>query len=351
MRGTLLGVEPNRRRTQQASNPTGVEPNRRRTQQASNPTGVEPNRRRTQQASNPTGVEPNSVLLEIIFPDRASRYLLSLFRFSKFLRYSKRLLVALVIAISIVSPSLLNSGVTARAQSLDNCTNGDYCYEIVNWPNTVTGTATEIEVEFITCGYCSGHLSNETWLTASNCGCWIETGYSTYGPNSGDNKYSCSKDNRVNCYFWADERPNGGGYDEHAKGSIPNQGYGNFASFEIYLNQGVKDYCGGQWVSNADWTIDIDGPSNDHWDGLKSTCNQITAGSIQTGEELENSGAASPATLFIDNQWQDLPTYNWTFQANNGTNNKSDNPPKGYWYIYPTNSNTGGEWEACTSGC
>jgi hypothetical protein len=298
-------------------------------------------------------IEPNIVSLEIIFPDRASRYSHSFFLSSRFSRCSKRLLLALVITFSILSPSLLNSSDIARAQSLANCTNGDsYCDGYANWRGTITGTGTEIEVEFITCGYCSGHLSNETWLTASNCGCWIETGYSTYGPNSGDNKYSCSKGNRVNCYFWADERPNGGGYDEHTKGgNIPSQDYGNYASFQIYLNQGVKDYCGGQWVSNADGTINIDGPSNDHWDGLKSTCNQMTGGSIQTGEELENSGAASPATLFIDNQWQDLPSYNWTFQSNNGTNNKSDNPPKGYWYIYPTNSGTGGEWEACTSGC
>lgn len=212
---------------------------------------------------------------------------------------------------------------------------------------------------FITCGSCGGHVSNETWLNDLNdsgCplygSCWIEAGYSTYGPNADDNQYSCVKNAKVNCYFWADVRPNPyNAYHEHAVGNIPSGDYGGYAVFEIYLNLGVTDNCSGVSVSNADWTVYIAGPSNDSWN-QRSTCNKMTANDINTGEELAGSGADSPAALWIDNYWKDTTNNNWHSQTKNVTP-QSDNPPKAYWYVYPSQSGTGGELEACspTSGC
>jgi len=239
----------------------------------------------------------------------------------------------------------------AKAQSLASCTTGnDYCDGYVNWPGSVTGDSTEVEVTFVTCGTCSGHVSNETWITDNNCGCWVEGGYSTYGPNNGDNKWSCSKNNAVNCYFWADMRPNGGGYNEHAIENIPSGDYGGYETVEIYFNGTQRDYCNQHWEYNLDWRIDITSASGKPFD-QDSTCNSMSPASIQTGEELENSGAASPSTLFIDNRWQNLPRHNWTYQGVNGTNNLSDDPPYAYWDLPPSESSTGGVWVACTSGC
>jgi hypothetical protein len=271
---------------------------------------------------------------------------------SSFSRHVVNLLIILIAAVSLFAGNLASTAYAASAQPLANCSIvGDYCYGYANWPGGITGTSTEIEVTFITCGTCTGHVSNETWITDSNCGCDIEAGYSTHGPDSSDNKYNtCDPNQAANCYFWADLRPNGGSYHEHTVGNIPKGDYGGYATYEIYLNSGTNDDCGGVITSHADWTVYIAGPSNDHWD-QRSTCNQMYPNSIQTGEELENSGAASPATLWIDNQWQNLPRDNWTYQGNNGSGNISNDPPKGYWYIYPTHSSTGGEWEACTSGC
>lgn len=258
----------------------------------------------------------------------------------------------------LVLGGLLASAPLVEAQHLSSCSNNSYyCYGLADWPGAVLGTSTEIDVVSVTCGSCGGHLSNETWLNDehdSGCPlygtCWIEAGYSTYGPNADDNRWSCSPNRAVNCYFWADVRPNPyNAYHEHAVGSIPSGDYGSLALFEIYLNTGVSDYCSGVHVSNADWTVYIAGPTNDHWSQL-STCNKMSANDIATGEELAGSGAASPAALWIDNYWQSTRDGSWHSQTKDVTP-QSDNPPKAYWYIKPSQSGTGGELKACTSGC
>jgi hypothetical protein len=135
----------------------------------------------------------------------------------------------------------------------------------------------------------------------------IYCGYGTYDPNSGDNQWSCSKNNRVNCYFWADEWYNGG-YSEHAVINIPSGDYGGYATFEIHFDPGVKDNCNSN-QKQGHWSIQIYGPTNDNWPNGHSICNPMAAENpkdyITIGEELHNSGAESPSSLLIDNSWMD----------------------------------------------
>lgn len=182
-------------------------------------------------------------------------------------------------------------------------------------------------------------------------GCWIEGGYSTYGPNADDNKHSCNPGHVVNCYFWADVRPNPyNDYNEHAVGSIKSGDYGQYEVVEIYLNRGVNDDCNGVQVSNADWIVYLAGPSSGEQWTQHSTCNKMTANDINTGEELFGSGASSPGVLFLDNYWQSTRDGSWHPQTKNVTPS-SPNPPKAYWVIWPSQDGTGGELETCTSGC
>lgn len=263
--------------------------------------------------------------------------------------------------IALVAWLMVPAPVT-HAMPLTDCSSEPICYGVGTWYGATNGDSTEIGVEFVTCGYCSGQISNETWLSdGSNTqcvllgvhtSCWIEAGYGTYGPNSGDNQYNCVHNGRANCYFWADVRYNGG-YHEHAVGNIPSGDYGGFELVEIYFNPGVHDNCGSN-LRQGHWTISIYGPTNDNWT-QSSTCNPMAAENpkdyITIGEELHNSGAESPSTILIDNFWMD-GNFNWQGQFRDFDTREQDNPPYSGWVNNtPPSPGNPGEWNVCTQGC
>ena len=276
--------------------------------------------------------------------------------------YSCDSFLACICALAVLVGWLMGPTPVIHAIPFTDCSGGNYvCYGTGDWYGGTTGTSTEIQVEFVTCGYCSGGVSNETWLvdgSNANCvinnihvNCEIEAGYATYGPNAFDNKNSCAVNGRVNCYFWADQRYNGG-YHEHALGgNIPSGDYGGFVLIEIYFNPGVTDSCASN-QKQGHWTVYIGGPSNDHWTQV-STCNPMAVGNskdyITIGEELHSYGAESPSTTWIDNFWRDN-NGNWRDQYRNFDTREQDNPPYSGWIIPPSQSSSG-EWNACTQGC
>ncbi len=263
---------------------------------------------------------------------------------------AQRLLFTFIFVSSLIVGSQIISVQKVNAQSLAGCSpgkQGDHCYAIVTWNGSTRGDSTEVEVTFVTCGTCSGFISNETWMTDSTGHCWIEAGYSTYGPDSDDNHNSCKINQAVNCYFWADYRPSGGGYHEHPLGAIPSSDYGGYELVELYLNPNSYDTCNGVKVSDADWTVIVAGPSNDNWTQL-STCNKFSPYDIEIGEEMENFGANSPATHLIDNFWRDSNNQ-WQGQSRN-ISPQSQNPPTAHWNIPPSQNYTG-DLIVCPSGC
>lgn len=236
---------------------------------------------------------------------------------------------------------------TADAQPAYSC-NG-HCYAGIDWPNPVNGAETNISIVFITCGNCGGFVTNEMWVIG-NYGnhacpipntpnvylCWIEAGYSTWGVPNAHFSNSCIGPNGIaNCYFWADNRPNGG-YHEHPTANITQ--YGVYADFTIERNS----------TSSPTWDVYVNGG---HY---QSTSNNFPVSDIQIGEELYGTGGAnSPYTLWTYNRWRSTRDNSWNFQGNSGSPIGPYNPPYGGWLHPPAGSSNGGGtfWACTTSNC
>jgi len=134
----------------------------------------------------------------------------------------------ILLVLAIVLGGILLSVRSAEAHPLYSCTG--HCYAYADWPNPVNGISTSIKVQFVTCGSCDGFVNNEMWYdgnygdsacpipNSSSHYCWIEAGYSTWGNPNHHIAPSCTG-GVANCFFWADNRPNGG-YHEHAVANI-----------------------------------------------------------------------------------------------------------------------------------
>jgi hypothetical protein len=155
---------------------------------------------------------------------------------------------------------------------------------------------------------------------------WVESGYESYPPGPASN----------DSYFWADERPNGGGYNWHDFGQVPSGDYQHNATFNI-VNDGSQSYE----VYVSTYTT--------YYLGY-STHSIVSPNDIVIGQELAgSSGASAPVSFFSDNQWldsNDAPHYQTYGSDTTPYPLTSDNPPYASWFIHPQNSSTGGSLQA-----
>lgn len=222
----------------------------------------------------------------------------------------------------------------ARAYSCGDGLDGGHCYGDYDWSGATTGSATSIYMVHLTCSTsCSsahGFVDNEMWLIDENnpTEYWVESGYESYPPGSSSN----------DSYFWADERPNGGGYNFHDFGQVASGDYQHYTSFTI-----VKD--GSQY-----WEVYLGTYTTDYVG--YSTSNSMSPSDIVIGLELAGSGGgAAPVAYFNDNEWYDstLHAHYQTYGSDSYPGLLSNNPPYASWYIHPQNSSTGGSLK--TSCC
>lgn len=226
-----------------------------------------------------------------------------------------------------------------------------HCYATRDWFGHTGGSNTLINPYGpLNCQGCSAFIDNETWFSdtsSSQCvnlafgSCWVEAGISTWPANDPN---SCNQGHDSTCGFWADNRPNGGGYHEHPLYNFGADGVDltpylfyvtivnnvGFSSSGSSWDVNTNIYKGGTWIA---------GP------GGYSASNNMNVNDITIGSELADSRGSAATFYFQYNEWMDGGG-TFHYQTNTGVNNSTHAPPNGYWAINPCNcqGNTGGSF-------
>lgn len=147
------------------------------------------------------------------------------------------------------------------------CDNSNHCYGYADL-NTGTSGGSGFHggsvVLRTNCAYEANYstefIDNEEWVNFPG-GYWIEAGDTTGPPTAGSSLL----------YFWASNRPNGGGYNEHYNGAGP----------------GLNNYFGAniQWSSGTLWNISVGSLSGG------TDPEYAPAGDIETGLETNTDHA------------------------------------------------------------
>jgi hypothetical protein len=176
------------------------------------------------------------------------------------------------------------------------------------------GYATVYVVQGQVPDYASGgrFIDEELWVGTDNGppgSYWVEVGY-CYGEVAGD--YSPGPN-----WFWADNRPNGGGYHEHIP-SLPDPTH--------YWDQNIP--VAAAYAGNNTWNIYIDGTGQ----GV-STANPGVSDFLQTGLEAFTASDASHLSGSVDGsmKWQDY-LGGWHNDWPSATT-YVNSPATGAWYI------------------
>jgi hypothetical protein len=206
-----------------------------------------------------------------------------------------------------------------------------HCYGVQAWGGA-NGADTRISLDTNLSGGASSNdwnnwsfVTTELWL--SNGTYWVEVGViSEYREFNSTYPY----------YFWADQRPNGGGFSFHYWTYIP--GSGQTPLFRITR------------INSSQWSVLV--RDNTYSYTGTSTYNQFTPSSIQIGTELYNNfnTAHEGNTYYTNNRWENNGT--WWYQGNDGVWTNIIYPAWGDWYNGqdPLNNNTGGVWYTCIQG-
>ena len=214
-----------------------------------------------------------------------------------------------------------------------------HCYSVAQWYGDTFGLYTQITASPLNNMYSTNsgtpdRLQSEAWLEdahTSTCQqnpvgqCWVEAGL-TVG-NIGDGYASSAQ------YFWADLRP-GYGINEHDWPAVN----GNDTVASALIEYSSTDTFYVRMLSSS-FNSDAYGPSY-------STNNSMSPDWIHAGQEVSGTGGSSSGTYsFTDNQWEDS-NFNLHYQTNDGWTPRTDDPPYGYWGSRPSQSSTGGAWNA-----
>jgi len=213
----------------------------------------------------------------------------------------RRLLAAASVA-AVVTAALVAPGSPASAAT---CTPSAHCYGVIRFtPGTIYGINQGLNVHCLgpmNAPTSSNFVTQEQWLATNNSSgqYWVEVGMA-YGAPQGSTRYM----------FWADNRPNGGGYHEHD------------LSITAALNTYYDDYI--RWIGNNSWRVERGGTTLG-----TSTANPGPSHWANAGEELTaNGGAASAVTGWLYRQTSSGGAWisNWP-----GSTISTDNPPYGSW--------------------
>ena len=215
---------------------------------------------------------------------------------------SKRLVAAGLSA----TLTALTLAATAAPVYAATCTTSSHCYGEVEYYSSgaIFGLNQGLDVRCLGpmgAPTSSNFVTEEMWLATNNGSgnYWVETGMA-YGAPQGSTRY----------WFWADNRPNGGGYHEHD------------LSISTAFGTIYDDYI--TWVGNNSWQVRRGNTTLG-----TSTHNPGSSHGGNAGEELTaNSGAGSAITQFLFKQTSSggAWTNNWP-----GASVRTDSPPYGGW--------------------
>jgi len=182
--------------------------------------------------------------------------------------HGRRLLARLAIA------ALVAGGIqTATATSASACglPNAEHCYGIaLSSPAGLVGVAADVSPSCLSTP-ANSFITNELWLVSSGSSYWVEVGWLQQG--SGVNIGGHTTAGRFG--FWADLRPNGGGFHTHILQTNPTLG---FRTLQL------------ERATSSTWTI--------HFGGLvdTSTGNAFTPVTGEWGSETTANTAHSYAS-------------------------------------------------------
>jgi hypothetical protein len=164
------------------------------------------------------------------------------------------------------SGAVIGAGAAPAAEAATSCSLSSHCYGVATWFSAPAGYGSGGNIYF-NCLYSANPSTNftdeELWQGTDNStglGDWVELG-GTYGWPNGATRY----------WFWADNRPNGGGYHAHYPGGALNLD----ASYGIEV---VYDGSN-EWAAL--------GPT---WSGT-STANPPSGKAMETGAEITDNTA------------------------------------------------------------
>ncbi|HVU70210.1 MAG TPA: hypothetical protein VHD63_23980 [Ktedonobacteraceae bacterium] len=230
-----------------------------------------------------------------------------------------------------------------------------HCYATRDWPGATPGAFTNLSpYGSIYCGGCDGFIDNELWLsdtTSSQCttqGCWVEAGIEAI---SSSDSYDCTSSGNAVCLFWADSRPNGGGFHHHALDWLGDDGM-DLDPWYFFVK--IRNNTNNSASGNT-WYVDVQSYYNSTLisdDTGLSTNNNMTPRDIIIGSELDAipGYAWAGENDFQYNQWLDT-SGNWHEQTALPYDDGTDGPPDGWWTQNP-NSTNGGIWstQCCSIG-
>jgi len=160
--------------------------------------------------------------------------------------------------------------------------------------STVQGGIAYINTSSMTnANLCTAFIDSEMWLgtTDSTFNYWIEQGI-TKGYHQGG---TCGNGAQ---FFWADNRPNGGGYNEHYPGG--SVGFNTTYTYKIMFDNGTT------------YEVDRNGTNIGYSNGSICCGGQLEAGAeANTNNDtvaVSVSGEASSLQKEVSNTW----SYNWT---------------------------------------
>ena len=215
-----------------------------------------------------------------------------------------------------------------------------HCYGIQFWGGA-NGADTRISLNVhLNGGTTSNDLSSRSFV---NTEMWLQTsatGYGTpgaYWVEAGVESSYYYTNSALPFYFWADQRPNGGGYSSHYLAGSLNSGN---ALFRITRS------------GSSNWNVLVQ-DNNSSFTGV-STANNFSVANIVVGTELHNNyqTAYEPNIYYTSNRWENS-NGQFVYQGNDGTSPPTVNPPVfANWYNGqdPPHSSTGGVWYTCIPG-
>lgn len=211
--------------------------------------------------------------------------------------------------------------------------NSGHCYGVQLWGGA-NGADTRISLNSYLNGgatsndyYNQSFVTTEMWLVTTNSTYWVEAGIiSEYWYTNSVRPF----------YFWADNRPNGGGFSFHY-----------FATAQSSGNALVRITRNG----SSNWNVLVQDSHNSFTN--TSTSNNISIANIEVGTELYNNfqTANEPNIYYTNNRWVN-GSGQFIYQGNDGVGTIIRYPVRAGWYNGqdPLHNSTGGVWYSCIPG-
>jgi hypothetical protein len=177
----------------------------------------------------------------------------------------------------------------------------------------IRGFQTKVNVVSMNPG--DGFITDEFWLSGSNCSCWIETGYKA--------------DQTGQYYYWGQQAP-GSSFGFTDLGPVTAADLGQWATFTI------------QQISPQSFSIEVVTPTHSYVVTVNNSylSDPNALAYVQVGQELAGTTGATANYAFFE--------YNklfvggsWSYITTAGAI-KQDAPPYGGWLGTPSSSNPGG---------